>query len=298
MQVVGADGRPLRGDLITRVVLRTDLTPIPATVEISAKRTTETVAALAQGQTVKVGGGSIPMLILKTTGDKGSGAEQGGREVAEIKAFGILGTCEALGRRLQRSIIREGSTFTEIYRSIGATAVVLSDFAVPVFGAFIGMLPTPEIARVLQEEAATVYFDQGRIRFRRLDDLIADPAAVTFPKDRSEELAAGFLEKHAVPFVFSTSPDNTVASTKREAARGMIYRPRADQRIMNNMGTALIQRRKVVQSLQPQWNAGGRVDIEGKPHIIITAAHVYSTATEEDEKGEQQTTLWLGEVVK
>jgi hypothetical protein len=78
----------------------------------------------------------------------------------------------------------------------------------------------------------------------------------------------------------------------------MVYRPRADQRIMNNMGTALIQRRKVVQSLQPQWNAGGRVDIEGKPHIIITAAHVYSTATEENDKGEQQTTLWLGEVVK
>ncbi len=298
MQVVGADGRPLRGDLISRVALRTDLTPIPATVEITAKRSTETIAALAQGQTVTVGGASIPFLILKTTGDKGSGSEQGGREVAEINAFGILGTCEALGRRLQRSIIREGSTFTEIYRSIGSTAVIESDFAVPVFAAYVGMLPTPEIARVLQEEAATVFYADGRIRFRRLDDLMSQPATVSFPKDRSEELSAGFLEKHAVPFVFTTSPDNTHASTKRETARGMVYRPRADQRIMNNMSTALIQRRKVVQSLQPAWNAGARVDIEGKPHIIITAAHVYSTAADEGDKGDQTTTLWLGEVVK
>lgn len=298
MHVVGTDNRPLRGDLVTRVVLRTDLTPIPATVEITAKRTTETAAVLAEGQTVMVGGASIPFLILKTAGDKGSGVEQGGREVAEIKAYGILASCEALGRLLQRSVIREGSNFTEIYRSIGATALVDSDFAVPSFAAYIGTLPTPEIARVLQEEAATVYYSNGSIRFRRLADLMAQPATVTFPKDRTEEIAAGFMERHAMPFVFTTNPDGSFASTKRETARGVVYRPRADQRIMNNMSTALIQRRKLLQGLQPAWNAGMRVDVEARRHIIITAAHVYSTATNETDKGEQSTTLWLGEIVR
>lgn len=298
MQVVGADGRPLRGDLITSVTLRTDLTPIPATVEITAKRTTETAEAIAEGKVVTVGGASIPMLILKTEGDKGSGAEQGGREIGDIKAYGILASCEALGRRLQRSIIREGSNFTEIYRAIGASALVDSDFAVPHFAAYIGALPTPEIARVLQEEAATVYYSNGSIRFRRLADLMAQPATVTFPKDRTEEIAAGYMEKHAMPFVFTTNPDGTFASTKREAARSVVYRPRADQRVMNNMSTALIQRRKLRQGLQPAWNAGMRVDVDSRRHIIITAAHTYSTAADEGEKGDQTTTLWLGEIVR
>ena len=168
----------------------------------------------------------------------------------------------------------------------------------PVFAAFVGMLPTPEIARVLQEEAAGIFYADGKVRFARLADLMAQPADVDFPKDRTEEIAAGFLERHAMPFVFTTDPANAIVQTRRETARGVVYRPRADRRIMNNMSMALIQRRKLVQSLQPRFNAGARVDIGGMPHIIITAAHVFATEQDEGEPGEQRTQLWLGEVVR
>lgn len=297
MQVYSADGTPLRGDLITRVVLRTDLTPIPSTVEIRAVKTRETSAALVEGLIVMVGADMTAYELVRVDNDNSKGMQQGGREVAPIEAFGILASCAALGRRLQRSIIREGSTFADIYRSIGATAVIESDFTVPAFAAFVGMLPTPEIAKVLQEEAAAVFYAGGKVRFRRLVELINTKAAITFPVDRTEETSSDFLERHAIPFVITTTPANAIVTSKREAARGMVYRPRADQRILNNMGTVLVQRRKMRESLSPDFNAGMRVDIGSVPHIVITAAHVRASSTDEG-AGEEFTQLWLGEVAK
>lgn len=297
MQVYAADGTPLRGDLITRVVQRTDLTPIPSTVEIRAIKTRETSAALVEGLIVMVGADMTAYELFRVDSDKSKGMQQGSREIAPIEAFGILASCAALGRRLQRSIIREGSTFADIYRSIGCTAVIESDFTVPVFAALVGSIPTPMIAQVLQEEAAIVFYAGGKVRFRRLADLINTKASITFDKDRTEEISSDFLERHAIPFVVSSSPSGAIITSKREAARGMVYRPRADQRILNNMGTVLVQRRKMREALSPDFNAGTRVDIGGLPHIVITAAHVRASANDKG-AGEEFTQLWLGEVVK
>lgn len=291
MQVVGADGTPLRGDLVTRVALRTDLTPIPSTVEITAVQTRETLAALAEGKTVNVGGTQQDYLLVKLGNtDRTQKVVRGDREVAEIRAIGILASCAAVGGRLQRSVIREGSNWAEIYRSIGATSVVGSDFAVPQFSAFVGMLTTTEIARVLQEEAAVVMFKDGKLNFRRLADLMAEKAEIEFPVDRTEETKAAYLERHVIPFAFTTTADNQLLATKREAARGIVYRPRANARILNNISSALVQRRWMRESLSPGLNAGARIDIGGKPHVVITAAHLRDTVD-----GEEYTQLWLGE---
>lgn len=297
MQIADAAGTPLRGDLVTRVVLRTDLTPIPSTIEVEALRTDETVKSLAEGATIQVGGDMIEYLIVRQGVAMTSGLARGTRELATISAVGILNSCAAVGRRLQRSIIREGSTFAEIYRSIGASAVIDTDFTVPVFACYVGMLPTPEIARVLQEEAATVYLSGGKLLFRRLDDMIRQKANVEFTADLTEEAKSDYLERHAVPFAFTTTPDGALLATKREAARGIFYRPRADTRILNNVSSALIQRRKMRLGLSPELNAGARVDVDGAAHVVITAAHVRATPSENG-AGDEYTQLWLGEFVK
>lgn len=297
MQVVGAGDKLLRGDLIMKVVVRSDCTPIPGTVEVTAKRTKETLEALAQGKVISVGGDGTEYLVVKVEVDQSKGLVQGDRELAYVKAIGILNSCEAIGRRLQRSIIREGSTFADIYRSIGASAVVADDFAVPAFSCFIGMLPTPEIARVLQEEAATVFFSGGKLRFRRLAELAREKARMTYPVDRTEELGSDFLERHAVPFAITTTPANAIINTRREAARGVVYRPRGDVRILNNVSSGMIQRRKLRESLSPDVNAGTRIDIEDAPHIVVTAAHVRA-APSEGEQLEEFSQFWLAEVIR
>lgn len=299
MQVYAPNGTALRGDLLTRVVLRTDLTPIPATVEIKARVTTETRAALVEGQDVLVGPEQLGMRLVKVRDNSSEAAVQGDRQVSFINAIGVLTSCWAVGEVLQRSIIREGTTFGEIYRSIGATARAGADFTVPGFACFIGMAPSFEIARVLQEEAAAVYIEGGRLQFRRLDELVQASAKLTLPADRSEEINTSFLERRAVPFVLTTTDDGAALSGRRETARGFVYRPRADQRIVSNMSKALIQRRKVRESLSTGVNAGARVDIAGKPHVVITAAHVVEQQDEETgQGGDQFTQLWLGELSK
>lgn len=295
MRVTDATGAPLRADLITSTVLRTDMTPIPATVEIDALLTTETAAALAEGSTVRVGYGGDEFLIVKTVVKKDTGLTRGGRDLASLSAIGVLASCEAVGRRLQRSIIREGATFAEIYRSIGSTATVLSDFAVPSFACFIGMLPTPHIAQVLQEEGAVVFFAGGKLRFRRIGELMAERSAVEYPEDRTEVVRSDYLDRHSVPFAFTTNTDGTFLDSKREAARGITYRPRADVRTLNNISSALVVRRKVRDTLAPGFGAGTRVDIQGKPHVVVTALHVQRQG---EGGGEEYTQLWLGEHVQ
>ncbi len=290
MQVVGANGVPLRGDLVRRVVLRTDLVPIPSTVEISAVATDETRAALVPGATVNVGGTMQDYLLVKVSPDRGQRVMRGDREVAEITATGILASCAAMGQRLQRSVIRENARFAEIYRATGATVVVGSDFPVPQFSAFVGMLPSGEVARVLQEEAAIVLLKDGKLHFRRIADLMSEEAEITFPVDRTREVDAGWMERHAIPFGFTTADDGATLATKREEARGIVYRPRANARILNNISSALVQRRTLRESLSPGLNAGARIDVGGKAHVVITAAHLRDT-----DQGAEYTQLWLGE---
>ena len=144
-----------------------------------------------------------------------------------------------------------------------------------------------------------VYIEGGRLQFRRLDELVQASAKLTLPADRSEEINTSFLERRAVPFVLTTTDDGAALSGRRETARGFVYRPRADQRIVSNMSKALIQRRKVRESLSTGVNAGARVDIAGKPHVVITAAHVVEQQDEETgQGGDQFTQLWLGELSK
>lgn len=293
MEVVGADGTRLRGDLINRVILRTDLTPIPSTVEVECTQTDETVKALAEGSVIKVGGDLIEFSVVKLETSNQQGLVRGDRALAPIKAIGVLNSCQAVGQRLQRSIIRESSSFADIYKSCGATATTGADFPVPQFSAFIGMLPTPEIARVLQEEAAVVFLKDGKLQFRRIAELLTEKAVVNYKRDMTEEVRSDYLDKHALPFAFTTQDDKSFLATKREKARGIVFRPRADARILNNISSGLIRRRKVQASLTPQLNAGARIDVEEDPFIIITAVHVFESKG--DGGGRQFSTLYLGE---
>ena len=87
------------------------------------------------------------------------------------------------------------------------------------------------------------------------------------------------------------------------AVKGRVKRGRLRQRRIGftqgaDQGNAarLVQRRKARESLSPQLNAGARIDVAGKPHIVITAAHVFEQRGESSGGGGEFTQLWLGEL--
>ncbi len=286
---------PIRGDLMLRVVLRTDLTPVPATVELEARLAVETQSALAQGATVRVGPDLTEFLLVKVVGENDTGLVQGSRRLATIKAIGILAACAPIAQRLQRAVVRERSSLGEIYRACGAQVRIDSDFSVPVFSCFKGMVPSFEIAKVLQEEAGVLVYDAGRIKFRRLGELVSAQAEQALTEDVTQRTDSDFLERHAVPYAFTTDAAGAIVQGRSESARGICYRPRGDQRIVNNLSRALIQRRKLRNLLTPGMNAGMRVDVGNVPHVAITAAHVFEAGSDGDSP-DQYSQFWLGEV--
>lgn len=290
---------PLRGDLIARLVLRTDLTPIPATVELTVRRSEETQALMTEGAVVRVGPEQVEFALVKVahtdeSGRGGSAYVQGDRPLSVIAATGLLASCEPVARPLQRAVIRERTTLGAIYRACGAQVRIEGDFTAPQFSAFAGMTPSFEVAKVLQEEAGVLVYDAGRIGFRRLAELRDARATQSVRGDATERLASAFLERQAIPFGVSTSADNAFLVGRRGTARRAVYRPRADVRLLNNLGTALVMSRKLRNALSPGINAGARIDVDGEPHIVITAAHVLAW----EQPGQQETysLYWLGEV--
>lgn len=295
MELTDSAGRVIRGDLVRRVVLRTDLTPIPATVEIEVAIDESTTRTITDGAVIQVSGRRIPFQISKPQVIADSGSEQGGRVAGVIRAIGIHAGTAALAVPLQRSIIREGASWAEIYRVIGATSVVAQDFAVPQFSAFVGSTPTAMIAKVLQEEAGAVFLKGGKLYFRRLDELMHEKAAYSMDNDRTEAVTSSMLERNQLPMVLTTSASGQIQIGGRETGRSLVYRPRADSRILANMSKALLLRRKIKQGLSLDTNAGTRIDILGRPYVVITAAHQWASPGVETDGGEFSQ-FWLGEL--
>lgn len=284
-------GAALGSDVVTRVILRTDLTPIPATIEIEARRTSQVERALAEGQRIKVGSLKAEFVVVKSQQVAGNSPIQGDQPTSGLKVIGMLASCEPIARRLQRSVIRENAPLGEIYRACGAQVRIGSDFNVPRFSCFVGMTPSFEVAKILQEEAGALVYSDDAITYRRLGELVAQPATLVVPEEATEVLNSDFLERHAVPFAFTTAPSGVIVSGRREASRGVHYQPRADQRIVNNLGQVLLQRRKYRTALTPGLAAGQRVDVGRHRMVIITAAHVFESIG-----GDQYTQAWLGEL--
>lgn len=290
-------GVALRGDLVRRVVLRSDLTPIPVTVEIEVRVAAESIRALQQDAVIEVGAQRIPLRIIMTEQVQGGGAIQGDREVSYIRATGLLDSCAPVAQRLQRAIVREGASLGELYRACGAQVSIDSDFTVPVWACFAGMTPSFEIAKALQEESGALLYAGGRVQFRRLRELVAQKPQQFLDDNQTSVVESNFLERHAVPYAFSTNPAGGFVLGRREAARGVLYRPRADERIVRGLATALVARRTYRNALSIDIGAGARFDVDGRPMVVITAAHVFEGQGSE-EPSAQYSKYWLGELVE
>ncbi len=287
---------PIRGDLLVRDVFRSDLTPIPQSIEFEVRDSLDT-AGIKIGAVCRVGPDLTEFLIVKAEDGANDGRTQGDRTFRSRQFVGLLASCAPVANYLQRSVVRYASSLGDIYRACGAQVRIDSDFTVSVFACYKGMVPTFEIAKALQEEAGALVMSKGRVSFVRLSDMAGAPAVISLQEESAQAVNSDFLERHSVPFAFSTNAAGGFEVGRSESGRGVVYRPRATPRILNNLSTALILRRKLTSSYAPFILAGMRVDIAQKPYTVITAAHVFEAGGDGPE-GDQYTRLWLGEVVK
>ena len=288
-----ANGKQIRGDLIRSAVIRSDLAPVPLTMEAEIRTDDDLLKQLAEGGALTLASGDV-LRILKQEPSPSRQA-QGMREMAGVKITAMLEACHTLAFVRERAIVKEGTSLAAIYRAAGAKiSGIEADFPVPRFTCPVGDTPSFSVARVLQEEGGVVRWKNGKLHFFRLSDLFKQKPILTLPENIGGDVESGFLARHEVPSFFSVAPNGSVLLGARTKARTVQFSPHKDAQRLRNMSRCLIVAKTPKINLAGQVAAGDLVQIVGgMPLVVITAAHVFESGTDGDGSN-QYTKLWLG----
>lgn len=284
-------GDQIRGDLISKAVVRSSLVPVPMTLELEVRADDDLARLLAEGKVLEVGGNRF--YIIKTTRVENRVA-QGGRDFGGVKLIGVLDNCHTVAFIRETALVRSNTRLSAIYKAAGASFKVFDgDIPVERFACLKGQAPTFQIALVMLEEGGVMRWRNGRLGFVRLGDLFNQTTSISLPDNASDNVASGFLERHNAPRFYSVGIDGKTVDGNTQKARTAVYAPNKSPRQLQNMTRYLVHRKRVKRSLEERLMAGDLVDISGaKPLVIITAAHVFESGM--DGAGNQYSKLWLG----
>jgi len=293
MNVTLENGKPVRGDLIKSVVMRSDATPIPSTVEAEIRVDADMRKQLAEGKKIYVGKDGDAYRIINDPYSAG-GYYQGGHDMGAVKLIGLLDCCCAVSFIRSTAIIKERATLSQIYRACGATIkAVDADFPVPRFVCPIGQPPTFPIALALQEAGGIVRWKSGRLKYFRLADLFTQKTVMSIRSESAEDVGSGFSERHEIPCFYSVDDAGQIIFGNRDKARTARFVPGKNIQQLRNMTRCLVLRKIAQVDFMPTIAAGDLIDVVGgAPLAVVTAAHVYQSGT--DGSGSNQySKLWL-----
>ena len=276
MQILFEDGHSIAGHELLSTRLRTDLVPVPVSLELVVKRTADLSKRLVDH--AKIWMNDWPLTIVKTE-DYRSQLLQEGKALGAIKVIAVLQGCERLLYPAANAVILQGTSFAEAYRACGASVVFPEDIPLPDFVCLKGQIPTYEIAKALQLESACVRYTPTGLSVLRLDQLFKpDPVAAFDPSD-VVWVSNQAVVTATIPDVVSTASDNSpVRSDDGINARPVIYHARLDHRQIQNLKTVLVTKATLQRPLNYEWQAGRSVLIGERRFAILTALHRTDTA--------------------
>lgn len=292
MEIYLPSGDRLRGDLLQRAVVRSDLVPVPLTLECEVRHTAELERELVEGALVRAGAGLPELRIAWVAPDQG-GVEQGGRALGVIRFIALLEACAEVAFARKAAVIKEGATLGAIYRACGARVQIESDFPVERFSCLAGGTPSFHIAQALQEQAgALVWTGAGRLRFVRLPDLFKEPVE-KLSSNGVERVRSGFMERHTVPWFYSTAPDGAVVHGNRVKARAAVYTPLKSLPVLHNMTRTLMHCATFTGRLNAVIQAGDALEVQGMGTlVVVTAAHAFERG-ETGSQADSYSRFWL-----
>lgn len=288
-------GDQLPSDVVIRGVARSDLTPVPRTLEFTVKLIDGVENKLKRGVTVWGGRENLPYKIVKTMRGQPLGQVQGKDQQQAMSVIALLDSCAPLAEQLDKAVVMRDAAFSNVLRSCGAALRIGSDFVVPRFSCFRGQQPSYSVAKVLQEEGAALVLVGGRLQVMRLTDIARQQSIDDIGQiDSSAKVDSEFLELQQVPSWYSVDDQGLVVTGQMGQSRVVQYKPRGDLRQLRNASCVLVHS-KIVDSQQcQQIQAGSVLTVGGENLVVITAAHadVQNTGAMES-----RSRLWLGKVV-
>lgn len=282
----------LPGDLIARWVLRSDLAPVPRTVEFTVRAMEGMKDRLKVGTSFWTGYEMLEYEVVQAKQEKLGGAVQGDEQVGAINVTAALKTCVGVTYLRERAVVLENATLGEVYRSCGGRVAIGDDFNVARFSCLKGQVPTFLIAQALQEESAALVLRKERLSVKRLHDLLAqEPVDGIGQTDSTDASESEFVERHSIPSFISTNDDGAAVLGDMSVARGVRFLPRTPERSLRNATRVLVVRRVLDADMAQQINAGDVMDLNGERLAVVTAAHMMRA---KDGNTETSSRFWLG----
>ena len=294
MNIYLSDGSTIDGGDLINAIYRTDLVPVPVTMELMTKATERLLPLLAVGQkimTVK----KVTLVIVKSTVINEQSIKAG-RRIGAIHAVAVLDGFEALLGITHKATDLQATSFNEIYRALGARAGIKRDLKVRSFVCLKGQLPTTPIAAALQKEAAVIHhtdFDNA-VSVVGLNELMSGEAT-PFDKLSLQWIEHPNAVKHGNTNFLSVDEDGTTILGQPRGQRSIDYYPRVDSRELQNLRRILITKATITRQLDDRLDAGKLIEVDGQRLVVLTAAHRYDSGT----LGGRATTAtkaWLAQV--
>lgn len=269
-------GRSISGTELISATLRADMVPVPITLEMTTVASPELVESLMVGTVVLIGDLPIPVVLIKVQ-QLNTQVIRDDQRIGGLTIVGVLQGFDGLLTPARRAIIQEDTTFLSSIRACGAKFSSGTDLPLPQFVCLTGGLPTHQIALRLQQEAAVMFFERGKISISKIDELLKrdpiakyDPSSVVWENNQTVEN----LKKSAF---FSVGSDgSTIENDTPTQQRPLDYKPRLDTRQLQNMEKVLVRKAILTRPLDLRMTSGV-VLIDGQRLIVVTAAHHVET---------------------
>lgn len=291
------NGDQIRPDAVSSAVLRSDLAPIPLTLEAEIRTgEAEIEKALEEGKTILTSTGDT-MQIVKSVLVRGDNV-QSDRLLSGVRITALLQSCLPLAYVRSRAIIKEKASLAGIYRSAGATIKgIVGDFPVDRFYCYVGETPTFHVAKILQEEGGSVRWKNGKLRFFSLKDMMAQDPIRVIPDNGQDNVTTGFLERHTVPWFYSLDDSGGFVFGNRDMARKALFSPFKNVQRLRNATRCLVHKKTMKIAFDARIAAGDVIQTtNGERYAVITAAHVFESGADEGQLQNAYTRLWLGQV--
>ncbi|SER35742.1 MULTISPECIES: hypothetical protein [Pseudomonas] len=267
-------GNQVPGDLVLDTIQRSDLAPVPRTLEFTVQLRGDLESKLSAGASVWAGREHLEYSIVKRERSAPTGVIQGETPVQAIKYTAFLASCKSLAEPTARAVIGHNESLASLYLACGARVAIGNDFNVTRFASLVGDVPSVAIALALQEEGAALVMREGKLSIERLNVLMAQKPVHTIGQgDSSAALNSELLERHEIAMGFSIAPDGSIVKGNYGTSRRTRFIPRQDARTLQNLSKVLVTRRVIDSSPAPHVRAGDIITIGGVSQLVITAAH-------------------------
>ena len=297
MSRIVVNGRELRGDLLRRVIIRSDAIPIPVTLEAEIRVDDSIRSALAEGKTIQAGMANDTFYIIKSVRID-ERATQGTHNIEYLRITALLASCYTIAFVRDKAIVKEKATLQQIYKAAGASLKAISaDFPVDRFMCYVGESPSFNIARILQENGGLLRWKSSKMSFFKLPDLFKQKSVMALPNS-SQDIVSGFSERHEIQSFYSINEKGEFVYGNRTKARSARFMPHMTELQLKNLTRCLVLRKIIKIYYSEELCAGDLISIEGgTPLVIITAAHVFQSGTD-GSSSDQYTKLWLSELTE